>query len=95
MADTPQHSPIAGDAHNNDYNPYDPRNYDSGGFGYGGTNGSGDGFGGGGMGPQQGYASQSNYGQGQPAGDDLSWRAGDDADGDSDHIVWRYNVREH
>ncbi len=47
------------------YNPYDPRAADSGGFGYGGTNGSAGGWGAGGMGPQTGeYGSQANYGSG-------------------------------
>lgn len=47
------------------YDPYDARNYDAGGFGFGGTSGSGGGFGAGGGGPQTGgYGSQANYGQG-------------------------------
>ena len=45
--------------------PYDQRNYDSGGFGFGGTSGSAGGFGVGGNGPQSGgYGSQGNCGQG-------------------------------
>jgi hypothetical protein len=60
---------LAGDRNRGDYNPYDPRNYDSGGFGFGGTSGSAGGYGAGGMGPQTGYGSQANYGQGYSAGD--------------------------
>jgi hypothetical protein len=62
-------SPFAGDQHRGDYNPFDARNYDSGGFGFGGTSGSGGGYGVGGMGPQAGYASQAHAGQGYQAGD--------------------------
>jgi hypothetical protein len=57
-----------------DYNPFDARNFDSGGFGYGGTNGSAGGFGIGGNGPQTGaYGSQANYGQGSEAGGPDTW----------------------
>lgn len=64
----PAQSYFAGDR--GGYRPYDARNYDSGGFGYGGTSGSGGGFGAGGAGPQSGgYGTQANYGQGYPAGD--------------------------
>jgi hypothetical protein len=52
-----------------DYNPFDARAYDSGGFGFGGTSGSGGGYGAGGMGPQGGYASQANAGQGYSPSD--------------------------
>lgn len=51
------------------YNPFDARQYDSGGFGFGGTSGSAGGYGVGGEGPQTGYASQANYGQGYEPGD--------------------------
>jgi hypothetical protein len=61
---TPGVIPLAQDS-----NPFDARNFDSGGFGFGGTNGSAGGFGVGGNGPQTGaYGSQSNYGQGSEAG---------------------------
>lgn len=64
----PSRSSFAGDQ--GGYHPYDSRNYDSGGFGYGGTSGSGGGFGVGGAGPQAGgYGTQANYGQGYPVGD--------------------------
>jgi len=59
--------------------PYDARNYESGGFGYGGTNGSAGGFGVGGAGPQSGgYGSQANYGEGyfgSPASE-RDWQSG-------------------
>ncbi|MBI1358840.1 MAG: hypothetical protein GC155_01000 [Alphaproteobacteria bacterium] len=57
-----------------DFNPFDARNYDSGGFGFGGSSGSAGGFGVGGNGPQTGaYGSQANYGQGAEAGGPDSW----------------------
>jgi hypothetical protein len=66
---TPGTIPLAQDA-----DPFDPRNSDSGGFGFGGTNGSGGGFGVGGNGPQTGaYGSQANYGQGPEAGGPDTW----------------------
>lgn len=66
---TPGGIPLAQDS-----NPYDPRNFDSGGFGYGGTSGSAGGFGVGGNGPQTGaYGSQANFGQGFEAGGPDTW----------------------
>jgi hypothetical protein len=66
---TPGDIPLAQDG-----NPYDARNFDSGGFGYGGTNGSAGGFGVGGNGPQTGaYGSQANFGQGIEAGGPDTW----------------------
>ncbi len=57
-----------------DFNPFDARNYDSGGFGFGGSSGSAGGFGVGGNGPQSGaYGSQANYGQGAESGGPDSW----------------------
>jgi hypothetical protein len=57
-----------------DVDPFDPRNSESGGFGFGGTNGSAGGFGVGGNGPQTGaYGSQANYGQGSEAGGPDTW----------------------
>ena len=59
--------------------PYDQRNYESGGFGYGGSNGSAGGFGVGGAGPQSGgYGSQANYGEGYfgSAASERDWQSG-------------------
>jgi len=74
------------------YDPYDPRAADAGGFGYGGSTGSAGGFGAGGSGPQTGeYGSQANYGAGPEfnardgaATDELEW-VGLAPLGDADH----------
>ena len=68
-----------------DVNPFDARNFDSGGFGYGGTSGSAGGFGVGGNGPQTGaYGSQANFGQGSEAGGPDTW-----AEDFEHHNDWR------
>jgi hypothetical protein len=84
-ADTNRRTPGGSIPLAQDVDPFDPRNFDSGGFGFGGTSGSAGGFGVGGNGPQTGaYGSQANFGQGPEAGGPDTW-----AEDFEHHHDWR------